>query len=391
MTNTMDISATLGLPPLPSTSPDTIAALMWAREVLQQHQTTTYAVTDPHGIEELKPVKIGGVEQWLHIRGRNRNNPILLWLHGGPGAPIIGSLEATQRPWEDYFTVVTWDQRQTGKSYYPADDENAPLTVQQFINDTEELIQYLRDYLVKEKVFLLGSSWGSILGMHMVKRCPQWIYAYIGVGQVVWFIEGEKILYQRLLGHAKKNNCEELVSKIEAIAPLLEAPSIEREKSYVENASFVRQELNRLAGEAGMHHMPYADIKKMMSFNRLISPHLSPTDHCNAHLGDDIALFRTPYSLTKDFLDHNLRNEVGNSFEVPIFFFTGRHDWHVPISESDAWFEDIRAPHKERVYFEQSSHYLVNEEPGKFTVELVNRVLPFAQTEKDRSTQAGAQ
>ena len=84
MTKNIDFSA-LGIPPLPSHSSDSIAALLWAREVLQQHLTTTYAVKDPKGIEELKPVKIGGIDQWLHIRGRNRNNPVLLYLHGGPG------------------------------------------------------------------------------------------------------------------------------------------------------------------------------------------------------------------------------------------------------------------------------------------------------------------
>ena len=76
-------------------------------------------------------------------------------------------------PWEDYFTVVQWDQRQIGKSYYAADDKNNPLTVQQFIEDAEDIIRYLRDYLKKEKIFLLGHSWGSVLGMHMVRRHPE--------------------------------------------------------------------------------------------------------------------------------------------------------------------------------------------------------------------------
>ena len=100
----------------------TLRNLLWAREVLQKHITDSYAVTDPKGIEELTPIKIGGVEQWIHIRGRDRNNPILLWLHGGPVEPVIGAIgDAVLRPWEDYFTLVMWDQRQTGKSYYPAE------------------------------------------------------------------------------------------------------------------------------------------------------------------------------------------------------------------------------------------------------------------------------
>ena len=98
MKKTIELSTALGIPPLPSHNPDTITALLWAREVLQKHQTTIYAVQDPKGIEELKPVKIGGVDQWLHIRGRNRNNPVLLCLHGGPGSSNIGFVDAIQRP-----------------------------------------------------------------------------------------------------------------------------------------------------------------------------------------------------------------------------------------------------------------------------------------------------
>ncbi len=97
--------------------------MLWAREAVQKHLADTYKVIDPKGIEELKPVKIGGIDQWLHIRGNNRDNPVLLYLHGGPGAPMIGFEDAALIPWEEYFTVVRWDQRQTGKSYYPANDE----------------------------------------------------------------------------------------------------------------------------------------------------------------------------------------------------------------------------------------------------------------------------
>jgi pimeloyl-ACP methyl ester carboxylesterase len=173
MTKIINVLSGLGLPTLPSQSADTIAALLWAREAMQKHLTTTYAVQNPKGIEELKQVKIGGVDQWLHIRGRNRDNPVLLYLHGGPGGPMIGSADAIQRPWEDYFTVVQWDQRQTGKSYYPANDETDPLTVEQFIRDTEEVILFLRRHLKQDKLFVLGHSWGSVLGMHIMLHFEQ--------------------------------------------------------------------------------------------------------------------------------------------------------------------------------------------------------------------------
>jgi len=380
MTRNIDIVTALGLPTPPSNSPDTVAALLWAREVMQQHITATYAVTDPEGIEELKPVTLGGVQQWLHIRGRKRDNPVLLWLHGGPGSPIIGCADAGQRPWEDYFTVVQWDQRQTGKSYYPAAADNAPLTVQQFIEDTEELVAYLRDYFKQDKLFVLGASWGTVLGMHMVKRHPDWLHAYVGVGQVVDSSRATRAIYERLISHAQTHNDRALEAKVSALLPLLEADYPEREKAFVDNALFARKELSRLAGEALMHHMLWDDVGKMFALERTLSPHLSLTDLSNAILGDGMAVFRPPYTFTRDLLSNDLPKDIGSDFEVPIFFFTGAHDWQTPVTLSDQWFQEICAPHKELIHFTESSHCVVNEEPGKFLVALVNKVLPFAQS-----------
>lgn len=384
MKKAIDLTATLGVPPLPSHGSETIGALLWAREVLQQHLTTTYAVKDPKGVEELKPVKIGDIDQWLHIRGRNRNNPVLLYLHGGPGSPAIGTMDAIQRPWEDYFTVVHWDQRQTGKSYYPANDETAPLSVQQMVEDTEAVIDYLRRHLQQDKVFLLGHSWGSVLGMHLVKRRPDWLHAYIGVGQVVNWMEAEKMIYERLLSHAREQKDNQLIFRLEAIIPKLDADYPEREESFAENCGFVRRELSRLTGETLMHHLFWEDALKIMAFDRLISPHLTLTDLSNVALGDEVAVLRPPYTFTKDFLVTDLPMDVGSSFEVPIFFFTGAHDWQTPRILSDQWFSQINAPYKELIHFKESCHMIVNEEPGKVLTALVNKVLPYAQAEMGR-------
>jgi len=378
MNKAFDLSAALGLPPLPSHSSDTIAALLWAREVLQQHFTTTYAVKDPKGIEELKPVKIAGTDQWIHIRGRNRKNPILLYLHGGPGFSNIGIMDAIQRPWEDYFTVVQWDQRQVGKSYYPANDETNPLTVQGMIEDAEEVIQYLRRHLNQDKLFVLGHSWGSALGMHMAKRHPDWLHAYIGVGQVVNKMDNERALYERLLSHAREQKDNELLAKLDAIAPYPDPDS--PAQSIVENrASWMLRQLSLSAGEAMMHHLFFDDVLKIWSFDKLISPHLTLTDISHSLLGDEIALERPPYTLMQDMITIDLSNDVGSSFEVPIFFFTGAHDWHTSRTLSDKWFSQINAPHKELIHFEESAHGIVFEEPGKVLIALVNKVLPFAE------------
>ena len=385
-----DLLATLGLPSLPSTSPDTVAGLVWAREALQKHTAITYGVQDPKGIDELKAVNIGGVDQWLHIRGRNRNNPILLYLHGGPGFPMIGWGwgDATFRPWEDYFTVVHWDQRQTGKSYYPADDQNNPLTVSQFISDTEEVIQHLRAHLSQEKLFILGHSWGSVLGMHMVKRHPDWLHAYIGVGQVVNTIDNCRVQHGRLLHQAQEKNNSELAARLEAIAPYPDPNN--PAKSFAENVNWMVDELASLSGEAAMHHLASDQRKRHNTLSRLISPYLTATNISNALFGGDVALVRDPSHFTAEFMNIDLQADVGSSFEVPIFFFSGTHDWQTPVSLSDKWFDEIQAPHKELIHFEESAHFIVNEEPGKFLVNLVNKVLPLAKaTSCDASIEAG--
>ena len=382
MSNNIGLSA-LGLPPLPSHSSDTITTLLWVREVLQQHLTGTYAVKDPKGIEILKPVKIGGVDQWLHIRGRNRDNPVLLYLHGGPGHSHIGTMDAVQRSLEEYFTIVQWDQRQTGKSYYSANDETAPLTVGQFLTDTEEVIQYLRHHFDQDKLFVMGCSWGSVLGIYMAQRHPDWLHAYIGVGQVVNMMENERVLYKRLLSHAQELNETKLIAKLETMAPYpnSEFPEI----AFAENCDFLRTELSRIAGETGMRHLFVENAIKNINFERLISPHLTLTDISNSLLGDPVAAFRPPYYFTKELMEIDLPADVGCTFEVPIFFFTGTHDWTTPRLLSDKWFNQITAPYKELIHFKESSHFVLNEEPGKVLMALVNKVLPSVQEIKSRA------
>jgi len=387
MTTAADILLRMGLPPLPSQSTDTMMGLIWARELLQQHIATTYAVQDPKGIEELKAIDVGGVKQWLHIRGRDKNNPILLYLHGGPGEPMIGYMDAIQRPWEDYFTVVHWDQRQTGKSYYPADDENNPLTIDQFISDTEELIKYLLDYLGKEKLFILGHSWGSVLGMQMVKHHPEWLYAYIGVGQMVNQMASEIILCQRITTYAKQQQKFELTGKMEALIDSFESEPAIRDKAFAENCAFIREQLSLLARETAAHHWSRQDLTKIINLDRLLSPHLTAADLCNTTFGSPQALIRAPYSnLANEFNEINLPDQLGNAFDVPIFFFSGRHDYQTAVTLSDQWFDEIEAPHKKLIHFEESSHVIVNEEPGRVLIALVNQVLPFALADKNKAS-----
>lgn len=373
-----DVISGLGLPPLPSHSPDTIAALIWAREVMQKHTTSTYAVADPNGIEELKPVKIGGMDQWLHIRGRNRDNPVLLVVSGGPGVSLLG-MDAIQRPWEDYFTVVQWDQRLGGKSHNVGHGEQAELSVNLFVEDGIEVMQYLRDYLEQDKLFVLGWSWGSVIGMHLVDRKPEWIHAYIGTGQLTYMLDSERLLYSRLLEHAKEQNKTGIIAHLETIIPLLDSESPIREQTFIQNCGYVRVELSNLGRETGWRHRSSCeDVNALLALNKLLSPHINITDIVSRITADFLAILKPPHSVfAKDFMDINLPEQIGCSFEVPIFFFSGRYDYQTSVQLSDQWFDCIEAPCKKLIHFEESSHCMPYEEPGKFLVSLVNDVLPM--------------
>src|SRR5579871_1755927 len=146
----------------------------------QRQLAQELAIHSPNGIDEAMYVKIGGNEQWIQIRGQDRNNPVLLCLHGGPGATWI-PLTALFVPWEKDFTVVQWDQRGAGKTLEVSGASiAATMSVDRMTQDGIEVAEFLRTHLHKDKVILLGHSSGSILGIHIVKQRPDLFYAYVG-------------------------------------------------------------------------------------------------------------------------------------------------------------------------------------------------------------------
>ncbi|NJO83717.1 MAG: alpha/beta fold hydrolase [Blastochloris sp.] len=166
-----------------------IIGLLSYRAVLREGLRQETTITTPNGIESLEAVTLGGVEQWILVRGEDRTKPVLLWLHGGPGQPTMMLAHRHDRELVKQFVVVHWDQRGAGKSY------NAALTPEQvtpelLIADTHELALQLRERFNAPKIYLIGHSWGSMLGALTVSRYPDLFAAYIGVGQAVSVPEG---------------------------------------------------------------------------------------------------------------------------------------------------------------------------------------------------------
>ena len=144
------------------------------RKYLQHKVAEERAITSATGINSLDRVRIGGIDQWIEVRGQNVNNPILLIIHGGPGVAFIPLAASFQGPWENYFTVVEWDQRGAGKTYASNDKDlqRRTMTVSQMEQDTLEVANYLRNRFQRRKIFVMGHSWGSLLGLWLAHEHP---------------------------------------------------------------------------------------------------------------------------------------------------------------------------------------------------------------------------
>jgi pimeloyl-ACP methyl ester carboxylesterase len=322
-------------------------------------------VVSPNGIDEAKAVEIGSIRQWITVRGRDRRNPILLVLHGGPAAPDLPNRYLFEGPWTDYFTVVEWDQRGSGKTYELNDPEKVATTMhaERMLQDAEELVAYLRATYGKKKIFALGHSWGTILGLNLAVRRPDWLYAYIGVGQIINMREAERICYDWVLNTARKAGDTQAVKELEAIAPYPEP-----------NGALPIEKIN-VERKWSVHYggLTYGrDSYDFWENAEKISPDYSEADFKAIDAGSAFSLPKLlPEMAATDFTK---LTRLG----CPVLIFAGRHDYTTPSEPVQRWFDRLQAPSKRWVWFENSAHMIYAEEPGRVLVNLVQLALPFA-------------
>ncbi len=340
------------------------SALLY-REYLQRRVAEERAITSPNGIDSLEAVRIGGIDQWIEVRGQNVNNPILLFLHGGPGIAFIPLAGAFDGAWEKHFTVVQWDQRGAGKTYASNNIElqRKTMNVRQMEQDTVDVVDYLRNRFKREKIFVLGHSWGSILGLWLAHEHPELIYAYVGTGQVIDFEQNDKVGYQDALQQARARHNEQAAKDLESIVPY---PALDERKQ-----SIARQWEAELLG-------PPPDGPEFTNGTRILTDLVSAPEYS---LADDYGFIRG-MSFSRDVMIAEVMkidlNQLGPDFRVPIFFFEGRYDPFCRPSLIWEYSQVIKAPQKEFIWFENSGHFAFFEEKQKFGDELLQRVLPLA-------------
>jgi proline iminopeptidase len=342
------------------------------RKYLQHKVAEERAITSPTGINSLQPVRIGGIDQWIEVRGRNVNNPILLVIHGGPGVAFIPLAGSFQGPWEDRFTVVEWDQRGAGKTYASNDKDVQRRTMQvpQMEQDALDVANYLRNRFHRKKIFVLAHSWGSLLGLWLAHEHPELVYAYVGVGQVVNPKQNDEVAYQDALQAARSTHNQPAVRELESNAP---SPNVDLRKGQVTE--------NWQAALLG----PPPNGVAFMNMGRVLSDLVSAPEYS---LTDDFS-FPRGQLFSLEILIPQARKvdltQLGPDFRVPIFFFEGRHDPYARPSLIWSYYQTIQAPHKAFVWFDNSGHFPFFEENQKFADELFQRVLPLA-TDRERGS-----
>ena len=322
-------------------------------------------IVTPNGVEELLPLQINGSKQWISIRGRDRRNPILLFLHGGPGSPTMPIDYMFQGPWEDYFTVVQWDQRGTGKTYAANDAKSQAdkMTIEQMTQDAQEVVRYLQKRFDQKKIFLLGHSWGSVLGVALAQRHPEWFYAYLGVGQMINTRESEEDGYKFALDEARSHHNTEAEHELLSIAPY---PG-EAGKLTFERIGIQRKWLMFYGG------LTYGRTDFMYEANAWeLSPDYTEQDLNSVNTASRYSVTHLLPAL------ETLNYENVTAFNCPVLLFEGRHDYATSHALAEKWFKRINAPLKKFVWFENSAHMVMQEEPGRFLYHLITDVLPIA-------------
>jgi pimeloyl-ACP methyl ester carboxylesterase len=324
---------------------------------LRTRNSEQFAINPTKGINEASYVSIGGIEQWVTIRGQDRGNPVLLFLHGGPGDVTNPWSFAIFAPWEEHFTVVQWDQRGAGRTLRKTGQGVAPtMTLDRMTQDGVELAEYLRKHLGKDKIILVAHSFGSILGLRMVAMKPDLFYAYVGTGQVADETRNYSAAYDALLKKAQATANQQAIDELKSAGP----------PPYTSGLGYrVQRKWSNRFEDADQFLYGTLGLT-------LVAPGNSAQDINDSADGQMLSSERLVPQTT-----NATPKDLGLDFAVPMFFFEGTEDFTTPTALAQQYLASIKAPRKEFVPI-NGGHFAVFMNSGEFLRELIARVGPLA-------------
>ena len=324
-----------------------------------------------NSISEKIFVEINGVQQGMFIKGKDINNPILLFMHGGPGMPEYWLTQRYPTGLENHFVVVWWEQRGTGLSY-SADIPPETMTAEQFVDDTIAVTNYLRERFGQDKIYLMAHSWGSYIGIQAAAHEPDLYYAYIGVGQISHQIQSEQLAYQYALAYYKENGNTSMLQKLEAAPPTLTVP-------LPANYMALR--------DPYMHGAGIGTTRDMKS---VVTGIFLPSWQFKEYtLGEKVNLWKGKfYSRSSSFSlwDKMQITDLGQQvtkLDVPVYFLHGLYDYTCAYPLAKEYFEKLDAPVKGFYTFESSAHSPMFEEPENVQKILLEDVVNRTNTLAD--------
>lgn len=323
-----------------------LAALIIAMLVAHAIGKAINGRTPDGGINESMYVEINGTKQWINIYGEDIDNPVLLYLHGGPGSSTSDIDYAFTRKWADAYTVVTWDQRNCGKSYDKKQNEII-LTRDMFMQDGKELTQFLLDYLHKDQIAILGHSWGSIYGASLVLEYSEYYDYFIGTGQTIDAVENEILFKEAALMWAE--NDEEALALVAKLTP----DNVTMEHLNARNALMNKYGYGMMVD--GSDYNLYTTI--------LFNPNYSLLDWIN-YFKRDNGIYLKFYN-SDEFKSFSLIGRY--DYEVPYYNINGDKDYQANYKLAQEYFDCINAPYKEMYIMENTTHGLLESKSEEFS------------------------
>ena len=313
-------------------------ALLILMVVLSQVTAFTPAVEGPDPISELRPVTVNGRTEWLSLRGRDRSKPVLLFLSGGPGGSQLVTARHCFADLERDYVVVTWEQPGAAKSYSAISPED--ITLDTYLSDGAAVTDLLRSEFGQDRIYLMGESWGSALGLMMARDHPEHYRAFIGTGQMVDFLETDRIDYQTALDDARASGNQKLVGQLEKQGP----PPYES-GTALKTAAFLSP-LNGLSARSGQLHSAV-----FSTMDGVYGVEYGLLDKVRFFWG----LLRVLDTFYADLYPIDLRQSAAEQ-QIPVHIFHGRYDYNAPAGLAEDYYARLSAPSKSLVYFEHSAH-----------------------------------